>query len=153
MRIFRAIIVSSLSIPALVFFVFLVTGIIIQLVELVNTGDLNRSWLGMTYAGAVYAYISLLISTLPTIALGYPISLCAEKYGYLRGRVVLIGAAIIGGFFLGIASSVTIEAMDAQLFIWDFIVGAFGGLFNGYIFMKQMKPNIRPQIDVATPRD
>ena len=107
----------------------------------------------MAYAGAVYAYIALLISTLPTIALGYPISLCAEKYGYLSGRVVFIGAAIIGGLFLGIASSVTIEASDAQLFIWAFIVGAVGGLFNGYIFMKQMKPNKRLQIDAATPRD
>ena len=136
MKIVKAILIASCSVPALVFAIFLLAGVTFLISELIDKGEYTNGWLGIVYAGSMYAYFSVPISTIPTIVLGLPISLLAEKYGYLTKRVVLTGAAIIGGLFLIAAAIVFFETINIELIVWSFIAGGIGGLINGYVFQK-----------------
>ena len=152
MRIIKAILVASISVPALVFSIFLLAGVAFLVSELIDKGEYTNGWLGIVYAGSMYAYFSVPLSTAPTIVLGLPISLLVEKYGFLTKRVVLTGATITGGLFLVAAAIVFFETVNLELMVWSFIAGGVGGLINSYVFQKAKKPNNRLQFDAATPR-
>ena len=140
MKILRAIVISSISIPVLVFFVFLAAGLVLLVSELVGSGKYSNGWLGIVYAGAVYTYLAALISTIPTIVLGLPTSLIASKYGILNSKVILVGAAIIGGIYLGVSSLLFFKAFNLQIFLWSVLAGGCGGMFNGYILLRVVNP-------------
>ena len=152
MRILKAILIASLSMPALIFLIFFVTGIVFLVADVIDKGEYSNGWLGLVYAGSVYAYFAMLLSTIPTIVLGLPMSLIAKKYGVLNQKVIFIGAAVAGGVFLAISTILYFEAADIELFLWALLVGSAGGLLNGYVFHKNSKPNKRPQFDAAPPR-
>ena len=152
MKIVKAILIASISVPALVFAIFLLAGVGSLISELIDKGEYTNGWIGIVYAGSMYAYFAVPISTVPTIVLGLPISLLAEKYGFLTKRVVLTGAAITGGLFLVAAAIAFFKTINIELIVWSFIAGGIGGLINGYVFQKAKKPNNRLQFDAATPR-
>lgn len=152
MKIIKAILIASISVPALVFSIFILAGAAFLVSELIKKGEYTNGWLGIVYAGSMYAYFAVPLSTAPTIVLGLPISLLAEKYGFLTKRVVLVGATITGGLFLVAAAIVFFETINLELIVWSFIAGGIGGLINGYVFQKAKKPNNRLQFDAATPR-
>lgn len=141
MRIIRAIVVSSITIPALIFVVFLGIGVVFLVASLFQSGEYNKGWLGMVYAGSVYGYFAVLLSSVPTIALGLPASFLAKKYNLLKQQVILLGAFLLGAFFLAIAGSFIFKSYSIQVFAWLFIVGGIGGLINGAVFIRQIKPN------------
>ncbi len=147
MRVLRAIAVSSLAIPALVFLVFLGAGLVVLGLELASSGKYSNGWIGIIYAGGVYACFAALLSTIPTIVIGIPASLMARKYGLLNNKTVLIGAGILGGMFLGVSAILFFETGDnVKVFLSGVAAGGIGGLLNGYVFLKYMKPIAREQI-------
>lgn len=150
MRIFKAIIISSLSIPVLIFVIFSGVGLVFMVAMLIQEGEYNKGWLGMVYAGAIYGYFALLVSSIPTIALGWPVSIIANRFNYLRKQVVLPGSALVGGVFLGVAGALFFKSVNVQVILWLFLVGAVGGFINGAIFLRNMKPNnqIKPTLNI-----
>jgi hypothetical protein len=141
MRIFKALVISSLSIPLLVFVILSGVGLVFMVVMLVKEGEYDKGWFGMVYAGAVYSYFALLLSSIPTMVLGWPASVIADRYGYLSKKVVLFGSALLGGVFLGVVGSAMFKTVDTQVVLWLFLVGTIGGLFNGVVFLRYLKPN------------
>lgn len=141
MRIFKAIIISSLSIPVLVFIIFSGVGMVFMVTTLIKDGEYNSGWLGMVYTGAIYGYFALIISSIPTIAFGWPASLIANRLGHLNKKVVLLGSVLLGSVFLSVAGAIFFNSIDVQIILWLFLTGAVGGLVNGAIFLRKMKPN------------
>lgn len=141
MRIFKAIVISSLSIPVLVFVIFFGVGVVFMIATLIKDGEYNSGWLGMVYAGAIYGYFALLVSSVPTIAFGWPASLIANRRGHLNTKVVLPGSVLLGGVFLVVAGAIFFKSVDIQIILWLFLAGAVGGLINGAIFLRNLKPN------------
>jgi hypothetical protein len=144
----KAILISSLAIPIIVLTLFVITGLIFFMSELISNGKYSNSWLGLLYAGAVYSYFSVLISSIPTVALGLPASLIAKKYGYLKKSYIITGATLLGGFFLGVASALLFKIVTVQSLFWFVLAGSIGGLINGFVFLKNMKHNnqIKPAL-------
>ncbi len=145
---FRAILISSVAIPVIVITLFTITGLIFLVVELISGGGYSNGWLGLLYAGVVYGYFAVLISSIPTIVLGWPTCLVAKKYGYLKRGYAIFGAAVLGGLFLGLASTLLFKTVTPQSLFWFALAGGVGGLINGYVFWKNMKPNnqIKPAL-------
>ena len=141
MRILKAIVISSLSIPVLVFGIFAGVGLVFLVAMFIQEGGYNKGWLGMVYAGAIYSYFALLVSSIPTIALGWPASLIANRFHHLRKQVVFPGAALLGGVFLSVAGALFFKSTDVQIIFWLFLAGAIGGLINGAVFWAYLKPN------------
>ena len=141
MRIFKALIISSLSIPVLVFVIFSGVGLVFMVAMFIHDGEYNKGWLGMVYAGAVYSYFALLVSSIPTMALGWPASIIAKRFGCLNKMVVLPVSALLGGTFLGVAGALFFKFSDVQIILWLFLAGAIGGLINGAVFLRYLKPN------------
>lgn len=139
--ILKAIVMASLSIPVMIYLLFIVIGIVFFVTQLIHTGELSSNSLGMLFAGNGYAFIALIISSVPTFVLGYPISLYAHKKGFLSKKVILIGSPVIGGLYLSIASIIYITNPSLESLLWIMLIGCGGGLFNGYIFMRCLKPN------------
>ena len=142
MRIIRAIVIASFSVPVLVFILVLGVSLGFLGTEFFGDGEHSSGWPGIVYAGAMYAYIAILISTIPTIVLGLPMCLVAQKYGFLTNKVVLIGAVIAGGLYLGIAAALFFETVSVQLFLWIMFAGGVGGVLNGYVFLRFSKPGV-----------
>lgn len=144
----KAILISALTIPVIVLAFFVIIGIVFLLSELISSGSYNNGWLGLLYAGAVYGYFAVLISSIPTIVLGLPASMFARKYGYLRRGYIILGATVLGGLFLGVASILLFKTATLQSAFWFAFAGAVGGSINGYAFWKSMKPNnqIKPTL-------
>lgn len=142
MRILRAILIASLSIPVLLFLVFFAASLVILIKEVVESGDYGRGWLGGVFGGLVYAYFALLLSTVPTIVFGLPLSLLANRYGLLKPKIIYTGAMIAGGLFLTAAAMLSFGQISIDLLLWSFGVGSIGGLFNGYVFQKVRKHGI-----------
>ena len=136
MRIFKALTISSLSIPVLVFVIFSGVGLVFMVVMLIKDGEYNKGWLGMVYAGAVYSCFALLVSSIPTMVLGWPASIMANRSGCLSRKVVLPGSALLGGMFLGVAGALFFKSSDVQVALWLFLAGAIGGLINGAVFFE-----------------
>ena len=136
MRIFKALTISSLSIPVLVFVIFSGVGLVFMVVMLIKDGEYNKGWLGMVYAGAVYSCFALLVSSIPTMVLGWPASIMANRFGCLSRKVVLPGSALLGGMFLGVAGALFFKSSDVQVALWLFLAGAIGGLINGAVFFE-----------------
>jgi hypothetical protein len=141
MRIFKALVISSLSIPLLVFAILSGVGLVSMVVMLIQEGEYNKGWRGMFYAGAVYSYFALFLSSIPTMVLGWPASVIADRYDYLNKKVILSGSALLGGVSLGVVGSVIFKTIDAQVALWLFLAGAIGGFFNGAVFLRYLKPN------------
>lgn len=141
MRIFKALVFSSLSIPVLVFVIFSGVGLVFMGATLIHDGEYNKGWLGMVYGGAVYSYMTSVVSSIPTLALGWPASIIANRFGCLNKKVVLPGAALLGGMFLSVAGALFFKSSDAQIVMWLFLAGAIGGLINGAVFLRYLKPN------------
>jgi hypothetical protein len=139
----KAILISALTIPIIVFTLFAITGVVVLLSDLITSGKYSSSWLGLIYAGAGYSYLSLLISSIPTIVLGLPASLIAKKYGYLTKSVVITGAYILGCIFLSSALALFSTTASVQSILWFAFAGSIGGLVNGLVFWKYLKPNNR----------
>ena len=108
---------------------------------LIKDAEYNKGWLGMVYAGAVYSYFAFLISSIPTMALGWPASIIANRFGCLKKKVVLPGSALLGGMFLGVAGALFFKSSDVQIILWLSLAGAIGGLINGAVFLRFLKPN------------
>jgi len=125
----------------LVFLIFLGVGLVFMVATLIQDSEYNRGWLGLVYAGAVYSYFALLVSSIPTIALGWPASLIADRFSHLSKQVILPGSALLGGIFLGAAGALFFKSNDFQIIVWLFLAGAIGGLINGAVFLKYLKPN------------
>lgn len=141
LRIFRSILISSVAIPVLIFFVFFAAGFTLLLIDLAGSGKYNNGWLEIVYAGAIFSYFGILMSTIPTIILGFPAGLVAKKYDALNGKVILVGATALGGIFLGISASFFFKSTDPEMFLWLFVVGGCGGMLNGYVFLRSVKPH------------
>lgn len=141
MRIFKALVISSLSIPVAVFVILSGVSLVFMISMLIKDGEYNKGWLGMVYGGAVYSYFALLVSSIPTMALGWPASIIANRFGCLNKRLVLPGSALLGGLFLGVAGALFFKFTDVQIVLWLFLAGAIGGLINGTIFLRYLKPN------------
>ena len=133
------IVIASLCIPALIFILFLVAGLAYLGTALFDDGQYSTGWFGIVYAGAMYAYISVLVSAIPTVVLGLPLSLAAKKFGCLNNKVVLMGAVITGGLYLGIAAALYLETVNIQIFLLAMFLGGVGGLLNGYVFFGLAK--------------
>ena len=116
-------------------------GIIILFSGLVNGAGYGKGWLGMVYAGLTYSYFAVLISSIPTLILGIPAGLLAKKHNALNPTVILIGATVLGSLFLSLGAALYSSPFDVDLFWWAMIIGALGGLFNGYVFLTRFKPN------------
>ena len=152
MRIFKALVIASLSIPVLVFAILSGVGLVFMVAMLIKDGEYNKGWLGMVYAGAMYSYFALLVSSIPTMAIGWPASLIADRFGRLSKQVVLPGAALLGGMCLGAAGALFFKTVDAQIILWLFLSGVIGGLLNGAVFMRYLKPNTAFERDCAKAR-
>lgn len=110
-------------------------------VMLIKQGEYNKGWLGVVYAGAVYSYFALVLSSIPAMVLGWPAGVIADRYGYLNKKVVLPGSALLGGVFLGVVGAVLFKTIDAQVVLWLFLAGTIGGLINGIVFLRYLKPD------------
>lgn len=141
MRIIRALVISSLSIPVLVFVILSGVGFVFMVAMLIKDGEYNKGWLGMVYGGAVYSYFALFVSSIPTMALGWPASIIANRFDCLTKKVVLPGSALLGGLFLAIAGALFLKSSEIQIVLWLFLAGTIGGLINGSVFMRYLKPN------------
>ena len=137
----KQILISAITIPVLILVIFIGVGFVFLISEFINAGEYNEGWLGLVYAGAVYSYFAVLISTIPTVVVGLPASLAAKKYGFLKRGYIISGASILGGIFMAIASTLLFKAVTLVSIIWFAIAGSIGGLINGYVFWRQMKPN------------
>lgn len=140
MRILKAILISSLSIPVLIFVIFAGVGLVFLVAMLFQEDGYNRGWLGMVYAGAMYSYFALLVSSIPTFAFGWPACLIANRFGHLNKQVVLPGSALLGGMFLGAAGALFFKSEDVQIILWLFLAGAIGGFINGAVFLRYLEP-------------
>ena len=118
----------------------------------IHDGEYNKGWLGMVYAGAGYSYFALLVASIPTMALGWPASIIADRFGCLNKMVVLPVSALLGGLFLGVAGALLFKSSDVQSFLWLFLAGAIGGLINGAVFLRYLKPNNRFNSDANSAR-
>lgn len=98
----RSLIIAAVSIPLLIFVVFLGVAIAFLITELINERKYNNGWLGIIYGGSSFSFFALLLSTIPTITLGWPACLIAKKYNMLNRKTILIGSALIGALFLPI---------------------------------------------------
>ena len=141
MRIIRAIIIAAMTIPAFIFVLFFGVGLMIMVITLFQSGEYNKGWFGMVYAGSAYGYFAVLLSSIPTIAFGLPASFLAKKCNVLNRQVILLGAFLLGAIFLAVAGAFIFKSYSIQVFLWLFAVGGIGGLINGAVFIKQMKPN------------
>lgn len=113
---------------------FLITNLITDL-------EYKNNWLGVVYAGLIYSYFAALISSIPTILLGWPASLIAQKKNALNAKTIMPGAAILGSLYLSIFGSLLFKSLEVGVLFWLACIGFGGGLFNGYIFLKSLKPN------------
>lgn len=138
---FRHIAITSLSIPILILVLFFGVSLIFLAVDLSSGSEYSNSWLGIAYAGLIYSWFAVLISSLPTIAIGLPASLVAKKNNALNAKTILLGASILGAIFLSFFGMILFNSYEIKVFIWLAFIGFFGGLFNGYIFLKVLKPN------------
>jgi len=141
MRIFRALVISALSIPFLVFVIFAGVAFVFMIAILVKKGEYDEGWLGIVLAGAVYGYFALLLSSIPTMVFGWPASVIAERHGYLNKKVILSGSTVLGGVFLGIVGVLLFKSLDAQLVLWMVLAGTLGGFVNRVVFLRYLKPN------------
>ncbi len=139
MKIFKAIAMSSLFIPLLVFVLYVTGGFILLVSELISYGKYDNGWIGFIYAGAMYSYFSALVSSVPTFILGLPSYLIAKKYNVLSKKLILVGAIALGGLYLSIASTVFFNVETLQGFLWLALAGSLGGLVNGLVFLKYIK--------------
>ena len=138
MKIGKAIVISSLVIPVLVFCVIFIFGLFYVGTELINDPSKIN---GIFNAALAHAYIATYLSTLPVLILGYPISLYADKRGYLNKKVILIGSTILGGVVVSFIFSGFAVTTNILYFLQVFALGALGGLFVGYVFFLILKPN------------
>lgn len=145
----RSIIIASLSIPALILTIFSGVGVIFLLSSLLSGSGYNEGWFGMVYAGLVYSYFAVLISSIPTLILGFPAALLAKKYNALNTTVILLGSTLLGSLFLSLGVAIYIKPFTIEFFWWSMLVGALGGLFNGYIFISRLKHNNALNSDAA----
>lgn len=141
MRIFKALLISSLSIPVLILVIFFGVGLVFMVAMFIHDGEYNKGWLGMVYGGASLSYLALLVSSIPTMVLGWPASSIANRYGYLNKEVVLPGSALLGGVFLSVAGALFVTTSDVQFVLWLILAGALGGFINGLVFLRFLKPN------------
>ena len=146
MSIIRAIVISSLIIPALIFVIFLGVGIVFLVATLIQSGEYNKGWFGIVYAGTAYGYVAVLLSSIPTVVLGLPACLLARKYNYMSRKVILLGAFLLGALFLAVAGAFFFKSYSIQAFAWLFATGGIGGLINGAVFVRQMKPGDSPSL-------
>jgi len=137
----HSIIIASLSIPVLIFVIFSGIGIVILVSGLLSGTGYNNGWVGMVYAGLIYGYFAVLISSAPTLIFGIPVALLAKKYNALNTTAILLGATLLGSLYLSLGVSLYVSPFDIDLFWWSMLIGAFGGLFNGYVFLSRLKPN------------
>lgn len=112
-----------------------------MVVMFIKEGEYNKGWLGMIYAGAVYSYFALFLSSVPTMVLGWPASVVANRYDCLNKKVVLSGSALLGGIFLGVVGATLFKTVEAQVVMWLLLAGTIGGIFNGVVFLKYLKPS------------
>jgi hypothetical protein len=112
-----------------------------MVVTLLKSGEYNKGWLGMVYAGSVYGYFAILLSSIPTIVFGLPVSLLVKQYNLFNRQAILLGAFILGALFLAVAGAFIFKSYSIQVFAWLFVAGGVGGLINGAVFILQMKPN------------
>ena len=141
MSIFKAITISALAIPLMVFTIFVITSLVFLVSELITSGKYSNGWVGIVYAGATYGYFAVLLSSVPTIVLGLPASRIGKKYDVLNRGCVIGGAALLGGLFLGVASTMLFKATTIESFLWFALAGGLGGLVNGFVFWNYVKPN------------
>lgn len=134
MSLLKAILIASVSIPALIFLLFSGAAIFFLVAGVIDSGAYDKGWSGVIFAGSVYAYFALLLSTAPTIILGLPMSLLARKHGVLNRKVIFTGATVAGGLFLAVSDTFLSKTVNIELFLWSFVAGGLGGLFNGYVF-------------------
>jgi len=137
----RSIIIASLSIPILVFIIFFGVGISFLIYGLFDGSGFSNDWFAMLYAGLIYSYLTVLMSSIPTLILGTPAAFLAKKYNALNTAAILIGATILGASFLPLGLSIYAKSFDTDIFWWAMPAGALGGLFNGYVFLSRLKPN------------
>ena len=137
----RSIIKASLTIPILILTIFSGAGIVFLVLKLLDGSEYNNDWFGIVYAGLIYAYFAVLISSIPTLVFGYPMSLLAKKHNMLNTKVILLGATTLGALFLSFAGTIFFNTFNQELFWWLAFIGALGGLLNGYVFLSRLKPN------------
>ena len=137
----RSIIIASLSIPILIFIIFFGIGVAFLVYGLFDGSGFSNGWFAMLYAGLIYSYLTVLMSSIPTLVLGTPAAFLAQKYNSLNAVTILVGATALGALFLPLGLSIYAKSFEADVFWWAMPVGAFGGLFNGYVFFSRLKPN------------
>lgn len=115
---------------------FTATGLILLVSDLISSGKYSHGWVSLVYAGAIYSYFSALISTIPTIVLGFPAAVIASRYRWLKKCYILAGAASLGGLFMGAASTVLVKGPTMESVFLFLLIGSVGGLINGYVFWK-----------------
>ena len=135
----KNIVIASLSIPLLILAIFSGVGLVMLASDLIRGSEYNHGWFGIIYAGLIYSYFSLLVSSIPVIVVGLPISLIAKKYNRLNGRIILAGAGMLGALFLSISSVIFFNSFNEELICWAILIGALGGLLNGYVFFRCLK--------------
>ena len=115
----------------------------------VMDGEYSDRWLGFVNAGAAYGYIALLASSVPTLVLGWPVSLFAHRHHLLKQNIVLLGAMLLGSLYLGATGSVIFKSFNLQALLLFIAAGGIGGLINGAIFFKMIKPNTSLNTDAT----
>lgn len=135
----RSIIIASLSIPILILIIFVGIGIAILVYGLFAGSGFSNGWFGMFYAGFIYSYLTVLMSSIPTLILGTPAVFLAKKYNALNTATILIGATTLGALCLPLSWSIYSKSFDSNIVWWAMFAGALGGLFNGYVFLSRLK--------------
>ena len=140
--ILKGIALSSLASPALVFMLFLITGIVFYASNVIFSGSVDPApLLGMLIGGSAYAVLTALISVPATFLVGFPLAELAERRDLLTAKVVLAGATLSGALALTIFAIVYFSKVSDMLILIALVIGGVGGFVNGYAFWKYVKPN------------
>lgn len=149
---FKAIVIAALTIPALVLTFFVVAGLFALAFELISRGRYSERWLGLWYAGAVYSCVAVLIAGIPTVVVGLPAALMAQRHDCLTKGSVIFGAAILGGASLCAIAALFFNNITVQTFLWFLLVGASGGVLNGFVFWRNIQASRKRECETRRDR-
>jgi hypothetical protein len=141
MKIYKAIFLSALFVPALIFSFFIFVSVFFLGFKLFQNYEYNSGWIGIMHFGATCGFAALLVSSLPTVILGLPAILLAQKTNLLNKKSILLGAFLLGAMFLLISGSILLNNVNPNVFLWLMLAGGFGGLINGVVFIRFLKIN------------
>ena len=139
MRIFKGLLLASITTPVLVFVLILSTGFIFTIIEYLRSSTGLDYIGGGAIGGSVYAFGTAIISIPATFLIGYPLASYAIYKNKLSIYSILVGAILSGALAFVVFLVVFISEYTDGLLTFAVIIGALGGLCNGTVFWFYMK--------------